>query len=55
MGFSGLSRMDLKEPPTAVGGIVRQDLEMGFSGLSRMDLKEPPTAVGGIVRFFRRS
>ena len=39
-----MNRLDLKDPPTAVGGIGTQ-----FEGLSsRGDLKDPPTAVGGI-------
>ena len=43
-GGRKVGRKDLKEPPTAVGGI---ECSRGAQ-VGRKDLKEPPTAVGGI-------
>jgi hypothetical protein len=37
-------RLDLKNPPTPVGGILSPDRSSG-----RLELKDPPTAVGGIT------
>jgi len=38
-----MNSLDLKDPPTAVGGI-----RIYFEIVCRKDLKDPPTAVGGI-------
>src|SRR5882724_7955710 len=42
-----LCRLDLNDPPTAVGGIQRRS-QAAF--VCRLDLNDPPTAVGGIRR-----
>jgi hypothetical protein len=38
------SRLGMKNPPTAVGGIRRS----GLAVLFRLDMNKPSTAVGGI-------
>ena len=42
-----MNRLDLNDPPTAVGGIR----EGSYAALCRLDLNDPPTAVGGIYSF----
>ena len=43
-----MSKWDLNNPPTAVGGIPKAVIQALFR---RLDINYPPTAVGGILTF----